>query len=527
MYLRRQLTIILKWLPLFLLGTLLVATPTFLLTSTIPPSYSSTARLVVSSPPNATASELQAAQQIAGEFAVLAGTREFAAGVVEGKDWGWSAQDLLEHATVESARNSPNLLTITATDGDRERAAEVANVVVDGLLEARSPYPRDDPDALNAVDEYLTSIRTEITEVQTRLNSLLTRAPSPVNDALIDALYTRLGNLRGNYAQLLPLSSARIVHQLASLERAIVPGGSSSPRVLMFTLLAAVVGLLLAAALAFVLEYLNDKPRTDRAIEGATGLRVLGHVSERRRDVSHTDSRRLAVMQRPQSVEAESYRSLRARIGFLSQDAAVQSILVTSTTGGSERSVIAANLALAYAQQGLRVVLVDADVRRPSAQLLFGVKNETGLSMLRTFDPVVLSNTARFLPNSGLEDLTAGPTVPDAVELLSPQRVTALLIALLTDNDLVVIDGPPILRDSDAAVLSSIVDGTVVVAPYDHLDVNGLQVARSVLATAHANALGLVLHHVVRRSPKVASPLVGHASAVDEPVGSPMAERVG
>jgi capsular exopolysaccharide synthesis family protein len=234
----------------------------------------------------------------------------------------------------------------------------------------------------------------------------------------------------------------------------------------------------------------------------------------------------MVMLHRPQSVEAEAYRNLRARIGFLSREPVVQTVLVTGTTPASETAVVAANLALAYAQQGSRVVLVDADIRRPSVHILFGVKNDTGLSMLRAFDPQSLSGMARFVPNSSLRVITAGPSMPDAVELLNPQRMQALIIALLADNDLVIIDGPPLMRDSDAAVLSSIVDGAVVVAPGNDVNVGELQVARSVLSAAHAKSLGLVLHRAVRRSPRVVAPLVDHTSAVEEPVGSPATDRI-
>jgi capsular exopolysaccharide synthesis family protein len=525
-YIRRQLSIALKWLPLFMLVPLLVAIPTYFLTSSMRPTYEASARLVVGSAPNASPNDLLTAQQLAAEYGVLAGTREFARGIVEGKDWGWTEQDLLERVSVTSAANSPTL-TVTVSDSDPERAAEVANAVAAGLLAMPSPYPRAESDALSAVDGYLASIREEITDVQARIDDLLGQPSTVARDVQIDALYARMGSLRGTYAQLLPLSSAGIVHQLASLEQAIAPSGPTSPRVLLFTILAAVVGFVIAGAIAFVLEFLNDKPSTDAEVEAATGLRVLGHIAERRRDVSHTDARRLVMLHRPQSVEAEAYRNLRARIGFLSRDTDVKTILVTGTTAGSEKAVVAANLALAYAQQGSRVVLVDADIRRPSVHTLFGVKNDTGLSMLRAFDPQSLSNTARFVPNSGLRVLTAGPSMPDAIELLNPTRVQGLLEALLVDNELVILDGPPLMRDSDAAVMSSMVDGTVVVAPGSDLDVGELQVARSVLTTAHAKALGVVLHRPVRRSPGAVAPLVDHTSAVEETVGSPATERLG
>ena len=155
-----------------------------------------------------------------------------------------------------------------------------------------------------------------------------------------------------------------------------------SPRPLVNTLLAAVLGLLLVMAIIVIATYFDDSVKTTEDVEEATGLPTLGAIPRMPGGRGRSEIYQLATLLYPRSAAAEAYRTVRTNLEFASVDEPIQSLLVTSAGPGEGKSVTAANLAIAFAQAGRKVLLVDADLRKPGVHALFNLGNDRGLTNL-------------------------------------------------------------------------------------------------------------------------------------------------
>jgi capsular exopolysaccharide synthesis family protein len=171
----------------------------------------------------------------------------------------------------------------------------------------------------------------------------------------------------------------------------------------------------------------------------------------------------LITISEPRSPISEAYRTLRTNLDFASLDRAVKTLVVTSAGVGEGKSTTLANLAVVSAQAGRKVVLVDADLRRPTLHQIFGLDNEKGLTTVMVDDAALADPP---LQETGVEDLsvlTSGPLPPNPAELMGSRRMEEVVAALAERADQVFFDTPPVVAVTDAAVLSTKVDGVLLV----------------------------------------------------------------
>ncbi len=199
----------------------------------------------------------------------------------------------------------------------------------------------------------------------------------------------------------------------------------------------------------------------------------------------------------PRSPVVESFRILRANLRFVSVDQPLRTLLVTSALPMEGKSLVAANLAIAVAQSGDPVVLVDGDLRRPILHSMFGLPQNPGLTTLvvrGNQGPSLEAALGRPLPR--LAVLPAGPVPPNPTELLASRSMAEVLRRLTQEGNLVIIDSPPVLSLADAAVIAAQCDGTVLVVQAHQTPYPAVQKAKEVLSTARARILGVVLDRV-------------------------------
>lgn len=214
----------------------------------------------------------------------------------------------------------------------------------------------------------------------------------------------------------------------------------------------------------------------------------------------------LVTLVDPRSAAAEAYRALRTNIQFSRVEKPIRTLLLTSTRPDEDKSLTIANLAITFAQMGSRVILVDADLHRPTLHTLFGTNNEQGL----TTSLFNASNKGRLkavgfnerpnipLQQAGLPNLrllTSGPLPPNPAELLSSAFMGELIERLQDDADYVLFDAPPILAATDAAVLATKVDGVIIALKAGKVSRDDAREAKEQLEKVHANILGIVLNN--------------------------------
>ncbi len=208
----------------------------------------------------------------------------------------------------------------------------------------------------------------------------------------------------------------------------------------------------------------------------------------------------LVALTEPKSAVAEAYRQLRTNIQFSSPDKPVHTLLATSTSPDDGKSTTIANLAITFAQAGSATVLVDADLRRPHLHTIFGLPNDAGLTtlvseMARSKDQAAYNLPLQETEVANLRVLTSGPVPPNPAEILSSQRMAHILALLRNGAEYVLIDTPPIIAVTDAAVLASRVDGVLLVVNAGKTKRDLAIKARDMLQQVNAHILGVVLNN--------------------------------
>jgi non-specific protein-tyrosine kinase len=208
-----------------------------------------------------------------------------------------------------------------------------------------------------------------------------------------------------------------------------------------------------------------------------------------------TETLGLITLTDPMSPASEAYRTLRLNLQFATLDRALRTLLVTSAGTGEGKSTCLANLAVTMAQVEQRVIAVDCDLRRPQLHELFGVSNEAGLTNMMVDDKALDTPPLCATSVSGLSVLPSGALPPRPADLLGSKRMRTVLERLLQEADVLLLDGPPVLAAPDAAVLSSQVDGVLLVVSAGQTKRDHAQHAIDRLNKASARLLGAVLNN--------------------------------
>lgn len=204
----------------------------------------------------------------------------------------------------------------------------------------------------------------------------------------------------------------------------------------------------------------------------------------------------MIIADNPFSIVSEQIRTIRTNIQFSMIDKDLQTISITSATDSSGKSTIASNLAGAFAAEDTKVLLVDADMRKPTIHKIFRVQNTQGLTNVLTDRHLKLSDVAHQSYVENLDFVTCGVIPPNPSELMGSKRMEELIEQMKEDYDLVIFDNPPLLAVTDAQVMATKVDGTIVVVPKGEVSKDELEKAASLLENVKANVLGTVLNKV-------------------------------
>jgi non-specific protein-tyrosine kinase len=496
---RRQLGIVRKWLVLLVAGVVIGAVTAFGLSSIQQPIYEAKTTLIVGQALqalNPDISQILASQRLSATYAAIATKRPALESVIEELRLD-TTTDLLAEQVLAEAPTDSTLLILTAEDTDPERAAAIADALAEYLIESTPVIQGVQADLQESIEAELRATQQQIVATQQRVDRLVQlESPRPEDVTTLEALQGRLVTLRSTYATLLASSTQNATNLLTVVEPAVAPTDPVSPRPLLNTLLAAVLGLLLAAGLAATIEFLDDRVKDADAVQEVAGLSTLGTVAQMKGSGGEAELYRLATLLYPRSGVAEAYRTLRTNIEFASIDAPIRTLLVTSSGPHEGKTVTAANLAVAFAQAGRLTILVDADLRRPGIHSMFRMQQEPGLTTLLRRDGTKLDEVALATEQPNLRVVPTGPLPPNPAELLGSHRMREVVDRLKDGTELVIFDSPPVQAVSDAAVMSSYLDATVLVVDAGRGHRGALRHAREALSRAGANVLGVILNRV-------------------------------
>lgn len=344
-----------------------------------------------------------------------------------------------------------------------------------------------------AVEQPLDTVLIKVTA-----RAATPQAAQRLADAWIAALAEQVGKIedpRGKHRA----GTLRVV----PVESAELPTSPVSPQTDRNVLLGLVLGLLLGLGYAIIRSQLDRRIRSAGAVEQRFGVTVVGAVpGDNVLQHDHGAPARIAVFEENEaqrrSGSAEAFRKLRTNLRFMDIDNPPRVIVVTSPQQGDGKSTVAANLAAAIAASGERVTLVDGDLRRSSVAESFGLVEGVGLTDVLVGRVDVADVTQHPAHHANLSILGAGATPPNPSELLGSQTMRALLRQLAEDS-IVIVDAPPLLPVTDAAVLTAVTDGAFIVLSTGRTLDTELEAALNHIAAVNGRTLGIVFNRVPRK----------------------------
>lgn len=317
------------------------------------------------------------------------------------------------------------------------------------------------------------------------------------------------------------------IEEVTVLQRAVTPSAPTNPQnPAQRALMGVILGLVLGIVFAVVAESLDTSIGTVEDVQEYTGTQVVGIIpyididdvrnSLRRRGVDITDEKtvqrkaQLVAFFDPQSTMAESYRTLRTNIEFVTVEKGVRCLMVTSSMMREGKSTTIANLAMTMAQLGKRTLLVDCDLRKPTMAKLFGLDKEPGMTevivgnydwhqVIRTVTDIVTGGMGMedILQTQGISNLhiiPSGSIPPNPAELLNSRRMTEFIAEVREAYDVVLFDSPPALQVTDAAILGKKVDGALMVYKVGEVPRTSLKRSTTLLKSVQIELLGIVLN---------------------------------
>ena len=383
----------------------------------------------------------------------------------------------------------------------KQRLTQEVERVVTGETEAANPV-------VEQLDKQKTTLESQRIANQARLAALAAVLPAerarlsalPAQQVEFSRLSRRVKVAETAYVNLLTRQQELLIARGSEVANAAivsiagVPREPTGPGLAQNLAVAAALGLLLGLVLAVLVDYLDDSIKNPREAEALLGVPAIGLISYA------ADNAPLLISDpTSRSPLAEAFRALRSNLRFSAADQTLQTLLITSPGVGEGKSTISVDVAVAAANAGQRVILVDTDLRRPSLHRLFDLENAIGLTSVLVGD-LPLDQALIHMPANGIFLLTSGPLPPNPIELLESEAMERAIAGLRERADLVIFDSPPLLVVADSQILSSKVDGTLLVLEMKGTRREMAKQAKELLTRAGARLLGLVANKL-RRMP--------------------------
>lgn len=507
MDLRNYFNLIRKWFWLVLLCSVIAGAATYFISRQQTPIYQSTATVFINQARSSTGSadytDIITSERVARTYAAMLQDWPTLDRAANALGYPGGIRDLQAvhgvAVTVAPVRDT-QLVQVTVQSSDPTVAAQLANVLPEVFMDMnRTRQQARFADTRVELQSELAATEADLENTEQALNQL---ADTPENKNERDRLARLAARYQTTYSNLsnslenLRLAEAQTTDNITLTTPAQPSSGPIRPRVLFNTLLALIVGALIGLGIAFLIEYLDDTVKTPDHVRDLTGLATLGNVIQLE---GASPEERMVARMAPKSLGAEAYRVLRTNLQFSALDKPLATLVCTSAAPSEGKSTTITNLAIVMAQTDRRVILVDADLRRPSLHKILKLPNNVGLSTAlldKRRDPeAYLQDT----DVANLRVMTTGPIPPNPAEMLNSARMHEMIELLKTEADVVLFDTPPVLAVADTSILASQVDGTLLVVWAGRTRGELLVQAVERLQSLGIQPLGVVLNKLAQR----------------------------
>ncbi|WP_201244482.1 GumC family protein [Halochromatium salexigens] len=333
---------------------------------------------------------------------------------------------------------------------------------------------------VDALEQELLALQDRNTDYQTLKRDVET------NSQLYDGLLQRMKEVG--------VVAGITANNISIVDSAQIPRSPFKPSLRSNLMKALMLGLVVGALVIFLVEHIDDTIKTSDDVETRLHAPVLGvipYASARAYGIEDQEVPLLAAVD-PQSPVAEAVRSLRTQLLFATAEGAPKVLHLTSAGPGEGKTTVATSIAIAFAQAGAKVLLIDADLRAPSLHRVFDLPNSVGLTnyLAGSMQPAEIAQPTA---TTRLFSITSGPLPPNPVELISSAKMGELIALAAERFDYVLLDGPPVIGLADALVLANLARGTVFVADAESTRYGAMEGAVKRLKAAHANIIGAVI----------------------------------
>lgn len=509
MDLRHYAALLRHWLWLLVLGATLAGGVTYFVSRREPPVYDATATVLVNQAQSGVGqsyNDVLASLQLSKTYANLVKSRS----ILDAAARTLGINGLQSGNVSADVVRDTQLIAIHARDNSPQQAGRIANEVAQQLRNQVAQVQGTQFDPVRTDIQYqIATVQASIdqtTQEIVALNGQTTTLAEDQRQGQLAAGNAKLSSLnstmQGLQSQLrdLALSAAKSSNSVTLVESAIPPAAPVKPRPVLDAGLAAVLGFLVAAAIAAAVEYLDDTVKDAEDVTRAAGISTLGILP---RFADQTRSKKEPNLRnRPylltevgnQNYTLEGYRVVRTNLQFAENGRRKQTLVVASARPREGKSTTAANLAMVVATGGQRVILVDADLRRPTIHQTFNVSNTVGLTTLFFAEAPTLASVMKPTLYANLRVIPSGPLPPNPADLLSSDRMAGIIQLLSENADVVLFDTPPILSVPDTATLAPRVDGVIYVVEAGHTRTALVRQATDSLRQASANVLGAIIN---------------------------------
>jgi polysaccharide biosynthesis transport protein len=508
MELKQYVSVVWKWLWLIVLAVAVASVSSYYASKSATKVYQASATLMVGqdiSNPNPDTIQVYTSEQLAQTYAQMARRQPVLKGVVDALKLSIPWEDLKGQVSAVPIAGT-NMMEIKVVDTNPLRAQVLANEIAHQLI-LQSPTPTDQKQDQRQqfVNSQLSDLEKRIEQANSSIEELQSSIANEVSARRIQDIQNQIATQQSqlniwqtNYANLLTYAKGGS-NYLSVIEPASQPTYPINANTRQNVMLAAMIGLALAVAAAFLMEYMDDTVKTPEDVQRTLNSTSLGMIARITPVAQPADA--LIAATHPQSSIAEAYRVLRTNLQFAALDNPATSLMVTSGSPGEGKSTTLANIGVVIAQGGKRTLLVDTDLRRPTLHRVFGLTNKQGLTNLLLADAPDIAGTAQATSIPNLYVLTSGPLPPNPAELLASKRMDALVSLFKKSYEAVLYDSPPILAMADSAILASKVHEVVMIVDSGRTRSDVSKRAKEAIEKTGATLLGVVLNRQsMRRS---------------------------
>jgi capsular exopolysaccharide synthesis family protein len=490
------------WWWLLLLAPMIGGGTAYYFSSQQPNMYEAEVTMMVSSGVNSGSNpgSFEASKDLIATYTLWVVSRPVLERSADILDYEGGSDVLADHVSSGTVLNTL-YMTVSATDTDPERAALIANTVADQFVADVKVQTREqNAQVRSQIDEQIITTNNSINQLNTSIRELesLRADITAAENSELQALRQQRADLQTDLDQL--QTTARSIDvELASAQtritvtsEAVAPSAPYAPNTMQAGAIGGVLGLIIAIAGVFVVEYLDNTVRNREELSRVAEAPVLAAIATA--PGTNRSGGELFVLRAPNSAASEAIRLLRANLEFASAPDPLTSLAISSPDSQDGKSTITANLGVVMTQAGLKTVIIDADLRRPTQHKIFGVPNTQGLSTLLTKPNPDWRTAAVSLSIPNLVLIPSGPLPPNPSDLLSLDRFSRILADVGEWADVVLIDTSPVLAASDALVVATKANGALLVCRAGETRYEAVKHATSAFRHGRAPILGMVLN---------------------------------